>query len=96
MKNPFYDEILNGMFEHQHDLSASQKIVRQTPPIESFSGPRPRSGKLAEPMTLIEWRIMLVFEHSVQNLIVKGFLHWVLREFVEISRLPNGVVLTCP
>ena len=26
MKNPFYDEIMNGMLEHQHDLSASQKL----------------------------------------------------------------------
>ena len=24
--NPFYDEILNGMLEHQHDLSASHKL----------------------------------------------------------------------
>ena len=26
MTNPFYDEILNGMLEHQHELSASQKL----------------------------------------------------------------------
>ena len=26
MKKPIYDEILNGMLEHQHEFSASQKL----------------------------------------------------------------------
>jgi hypothetical protein len=56
MKNPFYDEILNGMLEHQHELSASQKLFGKHLRSKVSADLAPEAEKLAEPMTLIEWR----------------------------------------
>jgi hypothetical protein len=56
MTNPFYEEILNGMFEHQHELSASQKLFGKHLRSKVSADLAPEADTLAEPMTLIEWR----------------------------------------
>ena len=56
MTNPFYNEILNGMLEHQHDLSTSQKLFGKHLRSKVSANLAPEAEKLAEPMTLIEWR----------------------------------------
>ena len=56
MTNPFYTDILNGMLEHQPDLSASQKLFGKHLRSKVSADLAPEADKLAEPMTLIEWR----------------------------------------
>jgi hypothetical protein len=56
MKNPFYDEIMSRMLEHQHELSASQKLFGKHLRSKVSADLAPEADKLAEPMTLIEWR----------------------------------------
>ena len=56
MTNPFYNDILNGMLEHQPDLSASQKLFGKHIRSKVSAELAPEAEKLAEPMTLIEWR----------------------------------------
>ena len=56
MTNPFYDEIMNGMLEHQHELSASQKLFGKHLRSKVSPDLAPEADKLTEPMTLIEWR----------------------------------------
>ena len=60
MKNPVYDEILNGMLEHQHELSASQKLFGKHLRSKVSADLAPEAEKLAEPMTLLEWRIVFL------------------------------------
>ena len=56
MKNPFYNDIPNGMLEHQHDLSASHKLFGKHLRSKVSADLAPEAEQLAEPMTLIEWR----------------------------------------
>ena len=60
MKNPVYNEILNGMLEHQHELSASQKLFGKHLRSKVSADLAPEAEKLAEPMTLLEWRIVFL------------------------------------
>ena len=53
MTNPFYTDILNGMLEHQPDLSASQKLFGKHLRSKVSADLAPEADKLAEPMTLI-------------------------------------------
>ena len=53
MTNPFYDEILNGMLDHQHELSDSHKLFGKHLRSKVSPDLAPEAEKLAEPMTLI-------------------------------------------
>ena len=56
MKNPVYDEILNEMLEHQHELLASQKLFGKHLRSKVSANMAPEADKLAESMILMKWR----------------------------------------
>ena len=73
MKNPFYDEILNGMLEHQHELSASQKLFGKHLRSKVSADLAPEADKLEEPMTLIERRkFFLKAQEGTTTSVVSG------------------------
>ena len=73
MTNQFYNEILNGMLEHQHELSASQKLFGKHLRSKVSADLAPEADKLAEPMTLIEWRkFFLKAKEGTTTSVVRG------------------------
>ena len=60
MKNPFYDESLNGMLKHQHDLSDSQKLFGKHLSSKVSADLAPEADKLVDPMTLTECRFFFL------------------------------------
>ena len=75
MKNPFYEEIQNGILEHQHDLSASQKLFGKHLRSKVSADLAPEAEKLAEPMTLIEWRKFFLKSKEGRTTSVVSGLH---------------------
>ena len=73
MKNPVYDEILNGMLEHQHEISASQKLFGKQLRSKVSADLAPEAEKLAEPMILLDRRkFFLKAKEGTTTIVVIG------------------------
>ena len=89
MKNPFYDEILNGMLEHQHDLSASHKCFGKHLRLKVSADLAPEAEKMAETMTLIEWRKFFLTAKREQQ------RAW-LADYIEAITKPVQLTISSP
>ena len=86
------------MLEHQHDLSASHKFFGKHLRSKVSADLAPEAEKLAEPMTLIEWRkFFLKAKEGTTTSVVSGLNRGHYKNCVTsdiIAKIKNDHIIT--